>query len=69
MGMVATKALLRLPQPLSRLRGRFHPYKVPGGGDIPLLPTYHPEYLLQNPEMKKATWHDLQVLEKRLQLG
>lgn len=66
MGMVATKALLRLPQPLSRLRGRFYPYISAGGVEIPLLPTYHPGYLLQNPEMKKATWLDLQALEKRL---
>lgn len=66
MGMVATKALLRLPQPLSRLRGRFYPYLSTGGVEIPLLPTYHPGYLLQNPEMKKATWLDLQTIEKHL---
>ncbi len=66
MGMVATKALLRMPQPLSRLRGRFYPYLGVEGVEIPLLPTYHPGYLLQNPEMKRATWLDLQALEKRL---
>ncbi len=66
MGMVATKILLRPSQPLSRLRGRFYPYQCTGGVEIPLLPTYHPGYLLQNPEMKKATWLDLQALEKRL---
>lgn len=66
MGMVATKSLLRLPQSLSQLRGRFHTYQGGDGCEIPLLPTYHPGYLLQNPEMKKATWQDLQVLEKRL---
>ena len=66
MGMVATRALLRLSQPLSRLRGRFHRYQGPDGLEIPLLPTFHPGYLLQNPEMKKATWLDLQALEKRL---
>lgn len=64
MGMVATKSLLRLPQSLSQLRGRFHAYQGGDGAEIPLLPTYHPGYLLQNPEMKQATWHDLQVLEK-----
>lgn len=66
MGMVATKSLLRLPQSLSQLRGRFHTYQGVDGCEIPLLPTYHPGYLLQNPEMKKATWQDLQVLEKRM---
>ena len=66
MGMVATKTLLRFSQPLSRLRGKFYAYKGPDGMEIPLLPTYHPGYLLQNPEMKNATWQDLQAIQKRL---
>lgn len=66
MGMVATRTLLRQSQPLSKLRGRFHTYKAADGVEIPLLPTYHPGYLLQNPEMKTATWQDLQLLQKRL---
>lgn len=66
MGMVATKNLLRLSQPLSSLRGKFYTYKGVDGVEIPLLPTYHPGYLLQNPEMKNATWQDLQAIQKRL---
>jgi len=68
MGMVATRALLKRSQPLSRLRGRFYGYPGPEGKEVPLLPTFHPGYLLQNPEMKQATWSDLQALEKRLRL-
>lgn len=67
MGMVATRALLRQSQPLSKLRGRFYQYKAANGTEIPLIPTYHPGFLLENPEMKNATWHDLQLLQKRLQ--
>ncbi len=66
MGTVATRTLLRRSQPLSRLRGHFYSYQGAGGVEIPVLPTYHPGYLLQNPEMKKATWHDLQALAKWL---
>ncbi len=66
MGMVTTRTMLRLSQPLSRLRGRIHLYQGPEGEKIPLLPTFHPSYLLQNPEMKKATWQDLQVLERQI---
>jgi len=66
MGMVATRTLLNLPQPLSALRGRFYDYRVEDGVEIPLLPTYHPGYLLQNDEMKKPTWLDLQRIQKRL---
>lgn len=68
MGMIAARALLERRQPLSRLRGRFHNYDVAGKVTIPVLTTYHPTYLLQNPEMKQATWADLQLLAKRLGL-
>ena len=68
MGMVAVRALLQKSQPLSRLRGRFHAYEVEKDWTIPVIATYHPTYLLQNPEMKQATWADLQLLAKRLGL-
>ena len=64
MGMMATRALLGLPQPLSQLRGRFHSFRTDGDRQIPVMATYHPSYLLQNPEMKKAAWLDLQVNRK-----
>ncbi len=66
MGMVAARAMLPHSQPLSKIRGRFYPYKTANGTEIPLIPTYHPGFLLQNPEMKNATWQDLQLLQKRL---
>lgn len=69
MGTVATKSLLQKTQPLSRLRGRFHNYEMADGSVRPLLATYHPEYLLQNHEMKNATWADLQAIQKRLEKG
>lgn len=68
MGMIAARAVLERRQPLSRLRGRFHEYAIAEKVAIPVLTTYHPTYLLQNPEMKQATWADLQLLAKRLGL-
>lgn len=66
MGMIAAKAVLDRPQSLSQLRGTFHEYEDESGINIPVLATYHPTYLLQNPEMKKATWDDLQLLAKKM---
>ncbi|MFH2122864.1 MAG: uracil-DNA glycosylase [Pseudomonadota bacterium] len=66
MGIIATRALLDLPQSLSQLRGRFHSYTALDGREIPLMPTYHPSYLLQATEMKSETWKDLQLIEKKL---
>lgn len=68
MGMVVSRALLEKSQPLSRLRGRFHEYHLDKRVIIPVLATYHPTYLLQNPEMKRATWEDLKLLGRRLGL-
>ncbi len=66
MGTLAARTLLRQPHSLSKLRGQFHTYLTTDGVNIPLLSTYHPEYLLKNPEMKNATWEDLQEIQKRL---
>ncbi|MDD3814513.1 MAG: uracil-DNA glycosylase [Desulfocapsaceae bacterium] len=66
MGIIATRALLDQPQSLSQLRGRFHAYTALDGRQIPLMPTYHPSYLLQAAEMKSETWKDLQLIELKL---
>lgn len=68
MGMIAARAVVGRSQSLSQLRGKFHTYETEAGLSIPVISTYHPTYLLQNPEMKKATWADLQLLAKKLQL-
>ncbi len=68
MGMIAARALLNQPQSLSQLRGTFHNYRTENERDVPVLTTYHPTYLLQNPEMKKATWTDLQLLARKMGL-
>jgi DNA polymerase len=35
-------------------------------GAVPVMSTYHPAYLLRNPENKRAVWEDLQAVVKRL---
>lgn len=57
LGAVATHALLRTKEPISRMRGRFQDYR-----GIRLMPTFHPSYLLQNPEKKRETWEDMKKL-------
>ena len=70
MGELAARLLLGSAEPLSRLRGRFSPYRYQEGDPIPVMPTFHPGYLLRNQEMKMAAWKDLQALRRRLdQLG
>ena len=64
MGEMAAQSLLRDNSPLLRLRGRVHDYH----GRL-LIPTYPPTFLLKNPEMKKAAWIDLQLIQAKLNRG
>jgi uracil-DNA glycosylase family 4 len=61
LGTFAAHTLLKSETPISALRGRFHSYQK-----IPLMPTYHPAYLLRNPGAKKQVWEDVQVIMKEL---
>jgi uracil-DNA glycosylase family 4 len=59
LGTVAAQTLLNTAAPISKLRGRFHNYR-----GIKLLPTYHPAYLLRNPDKKREVWEDMKLLMK-----
>lgn len=61
LGRIASHTLLDTKTPISRLRGTFH--KI---GDIPVMPTFHPAYLLHNPKDKKLVWEDAQQVLKLL---
>lgn len=57
LGNFAARTLLRSELGITRLRGSFHRYQ-----GIPLMPTFHPAYLLRNPEAKRPAWSDLQAV-------
>ncbi|MEM9489933.1 MAG: uracil-DNA glycosylase [Myxococcota bacterium] len=65
LGRPAAHLLLDTRAPISALRGRFQDYR-----GIPVMPTYHPAYLLRNPAQKRAAWSDLkQVIAEFERLG
>ncbi|MEJ5359420.1 MAG: uracil-DNA glycosylase [Desulfobacterales bacterium] len=59
LGACASQALLGTSEPVSRLRGKIHEQ-----GGVKIVPTYHPAYLLRNPEKKREAWEDLKLLMK-----
>lgn len=61
LGTFAAHTLLATKEPISRLRGKFHDYH-----GIPLMPTFHPAFLLRSPEKKREAWSDLQQVMKIL---
>lgn len=56
LGATAAKALLGAKEGITKLRGRWHWWR-----DIPVMPTYHPSYLLRpyNQNAKREAWEDL----------
>lgn len=60
LGRFAAQTLLGNQTPISRLRGHWQAYQ-----GIPLMPTYHPAFLLRNPAAKREVWEDVkQVMQK-----
>jgi DNA polymerase len=63
LGAVAARALLATDAPISTLRGRFHDYRA-----IKVMPTFHPSYLLRNPEQKRVVWEDVKKIMALLRI-
>jgi DNA polymerase len=61
LGKTAASYLLGTSASMSRLRGRWHSWR-----GIPLLATWHPAYLLRQPEAKRDTWEDMKLVLARL---
>src|SRR3954465_11328339 len=61
LGKFAAQALLRDATPITRLRGQWREYE-----GIPVMPTFHPAYLLRSPQEKGKVWDDLQQVMKKL---
>jgi uracil-DNA glycosylase family 4 len=62
LGATAVDGLLGKTMGITKLRGNWQTYR-----GTPLMPTYHPAYLLRNQAMsqKRIVWEDmLQVMEK-----
>lgn len=49
------------PVGITRLRGTWHHYH-----ETPVMPTFHPAYVLRSPDKKRPVWEDLQAVMKLL---
>ena len=70
MGETAAHAVLGGSEPVSRLRGRFHRYGYGEATEAPLqvMVTFHPRFLLECGDLKKAAWMDLKMIQRQLQV-
>jgi uracil-DNA glycosylase len=69
LGGTAAATMLGRIEGITRLRGRWLAYPLETG-EIPVLPMFHPAYLLRQPAAKRQAWQDLlRLWEKLLELG
>jgi len=61
LGTYGAQTLLRTKEPISRLRGYFIDYR-----GAKLMATFHPAYLLRNPQEKRRVWEDMQKIRDYL---
>jgi DNA polymerase len=68
LGLPATRALLQIKGGISAVRGQqfvfWNGRNGPSGRGIPVVPTFHPAYLLRNPAAKADVWQDVQLVAR-----
>ncbi len=62
LGATAVQGLFGTTDGITRLRGRWKLYR----GQIAVMPTFHPAYLLRNPAAKREVWDDLQAVLRQM---
>lgn len=66
LGNPATKFILNTKEGITKLKGNIYYYQ-----NIPVVPTYHPSYVLrnggENSPLKKDVWQDLKIVLKLMQ--
>lgn len=62
LGATAVQGLFGTTEGITRLRGRWKLY----GGKTPVMPTFHPAFLLRNPAAKREVWDDLQAVLRQM---
>jgi len=62
LGVYAAHGLLGLDLPMKEMRGNWYEYN-----GTPVIVTYHPAYLLRNPDEKRKVWSDMKKVKECLQ--
>jgi uracil-DNA glycosylase family 4 len=66
-GGMSAKTLLGTATGITRLRGQWHEYESPGmSRPVPVMPLFHPAYLLRSPDQKRFAWRDLIAIKQKL---
>jgi len=66
LGKQSAAVVLETTEGITRLRGKWKTYSK-SGLDVPVMPTYHPAYLLRNAAAKRDAWRDFLDVRNRLE--
>lgn len=68
LGLPATRLILASDESMSRLRGKWAAFTTSDGRSVPVMPTYHPAYVLRQytEEVRGKVWADLKQVVERL---
>ena len=61
LGATAVQGLLGTTEGITRMRGKWKTF-----GEIHVMPTFHPAYLLRTPAAKREVWEDLQEVLRHI---
>ena len=62
LGATAVQGLLQVSGGITRMRGSWKLYR----GEIAVMPTFHPAYLLRSPSKKREVWEDLKAVLRHM---
>jgi DNA polymerase len=66
LGKQAAVVVLETTEGITRLRGKWKRY-TKSGLDVPVMPTYHPAFLLRQTAAKREAWRDFLDIKHRLE--
>lgn len=68
LGLPATRLILESTATMGSLRGQWGSFTDPAGREVPVMPTYHPAYLLRaySKENRAKVWSDLQMAMEKI---
>ncbi len=62
LGATPLTSLLNIKEGITKTRGQFYNFQ-----GIPVMPTFHPAFLLRFPERKREVWEDMKKVMTKLQ--
>ena len=69
LGNTPTQTIFEDAPGITRARGSWKAYATASGREIPVLPSFHPAFLLRTPAQKRLAWADLLAVKKKLAEG